>query len=213
MTDGYGKGSKVIVIDDHPLCAAAVSAALAKRSPAPEVTTFASLKEFSASPPDSHDVLLVLLDLMLPDATGMSGVKTVRTHLPNTPICVISSRTDTATIRQAIAQDIIGFLPKTLAFDQMSDALARVLNGEAVFPRLASTLTEDSGPLSPAEQRIMQALSLGLPNKQIAYDLGLAESTVKSHLARIFSKLHVTNRSQAILAYEAAIADDEGRDG
>ncbi len=55
----------------------------------------------------------------------------------------------------------------------------------------------------------MQALSLGLPNKQIAYDLGLAESTVKSHLARIFAKLHVTNRSQAILAYEAAIADED----
>ncbi len=203
-------GSTVLVIDDHPLYAAAVSAALARFDPAPAVVTCSSLKELNAILPDP-EVVLVLLDLMLPDATGMSGVKTVRALLPDAPICVISSRTDTATIRQSIAQDIIGFLPKTLAFDQMSDALRRVLNGEAVFPRLASSLTEEAGPLSPAEQRIMQALSLGLPNKQIAYDLGLAESTVKSHLARIFTKLHVTNRSQAILAYEGAIADDEGR--
>ena len=208
MADKPMAGATVLVIDDHPLCAAAVSAALAKRSPTLDVITCASLRELAASPPDPERVGLVLLDLMLPDATGMSGVKAVRTYLPETPICVISSRTDTATIRQALAQDIVGFLPKTLAFDQMGDALVRVLDGEAVFPRLASNLTEDAGPLSPAEQRIMQALSLGLPNKQIAYDLGLAESTVKSHLARIFSKLHVTNRSQAILAYEAALAEE-----
>ena len=201
-------GSTVIVIDDHPLCAAAVSAALAKR-PEYETRSCGSLRELGAIVPEAGNVVLVLLDLMLPDATGMSGVKAVRALLPDAPICVISSRTDTATVRQAIAQDIIGFLPKTLAFDQMTDALGRVLNGEAVFPRLAKTLTEDSGPLSPAEQRIMQALSLGLPNKQIAFDLGLAESTVKSHLARIFAKLHVTNRSQAILAYEAAIAEED----
>lgn len=202
-------GSTVLVIDDHPLCAAAVSAALVKTNPGQKVVACASLRELGALQVGKSDVLLVLLDLMLPDATGMSGVKTVKSLFPDAPICVISSRTDTATVRQAIAQDIVGFLPKTLAFDQMTEALARVLRGEAVFPRLASNLTEDVGPLSPAEQRIMQALSLGLPNKQIAFDLGLAESTVKSHLARIFSKLHVTNRSQAILAYEAAIAEDD----
>jgi DNA-binding NarL/FixJ family response regulator len=201
--------STVLVVDDHPLCAAAVSAALAKRNPEQKVISCGSLKELSHLHFNANDIALVLLDLMLPDATGMSGVKAVRSVLPAAPICVISSRTDTATIRQAIAQDIIGFLPKTLPFDQMTEALGKVMNGEAVFPRLAATLTEDSGPLSPAEQRIMQALSLGLPNKQIAFDLGLAESTVKSHLARIFSKLHVTNRSQAILAYEAAIAEEE----
>jgi len=209
MNAGRDASSTVIVIDDHPLCAAAVSAALARRNPQYETLSCGSLKELSAILPDPASVVLVLLDLMLPDATGMSGVRAVRALLPDVPICVISSRTDTATIRQAIAQDIVGFLPKTLAFDQMTDALGRVLNGEAVFPRLAKTLTEDSGPLSPAEQRIMQALSLGLPNKQIAFDLGLAESTVKSHLARIFAKLHVTNRSQAILAYEAAIAEED----
>ncbi len=209
MVPATGVGSStVLVIDDHPLCAAAVSAALAKRNPKKKVISCGSLREFAALQPEPDEIALVLLDLMLPDATGMSGVKAVRAVLPDAPICVISSRTDTATVRQAISQDIIGFLPKTLAFDQMTDALARVMGGEAVFPRLASNLTEDSGPLSPAEQRIMQALSLGLPNKQIAFDLGLAESTVKSHLARIFSKLHVTNRSQAILAYEAAIAED-----
>lgn len=202
-------GSTVLVIDDHPLCAMAVTAALARRDPLRKVISCASLKELTAIRPNSDDIALVLLDLMLPDATGMSGVKAVRTLLPDAPICVISSRTDTATIRQAMSHDIVGFLPKTLAFDQMTESLARVVAGEAVFPRLASTLTDDAGPLSPAEQRIMQSLSLGLPNKQIAYDLGLAESTVKSHLARIFSKLHVTNRSQAILAYEAAIAEEE----
>jgi DNA-binding NarL/FixJ family response regulator len=202
-------GSTVLVIDDHPLCAAAVSAALAKNNPNQKVISCASLRELGALKVDREKILLVLLDLMLPDAAGMSGIKTVKSLFPEAPICVISSRTDTATVRQAISQDIVGFLPKTLAFDQMTDSLARVLKGEAVFPRLASSLSEDAGPLSPAEQRIMQALSLGLPNKQIAYDLGLAESTVKSHLARIFSKLHVTNRSQAILAYEAAIAEDD----
>ena len=150
MNAGRDASSTVIVIDDHPLCAAAVSAALARRNPQYETLSCGSLKELGAILPDPASVVLVLLDLMLPDATGMSGVRAVRALLPDVPICVISSRTDTATIRQAIAQDIVGFLPKTLAFDQMTDALGRVLNGEAVFPRLAKTLTEDSGPLSPA---------------------------------------------------------------
>ncbi len=119
---GRNGGSTVIVIDDHPLCAAAVSAALAKR-PEYETRSCGSLRELGAILPDAGNVVLVLLDLMLPDATGMSGVKAVRALLPDAPICVISSRTDTATVRQAIAQDIVGFLPKTLAFDQMTDAL------------------------------------------------------------------------------------------
>ncbi len=69
-------------------------------------------EELGALQVERGEILLVLLDLMLPDATGMSGIKTVKSLFPEAPICVISSRTDTATVRQALSQDIVGFSPR-----------------------------------------------------------------------------------------------------
>jgi DNA-binding NarL/FixJ family response regulator len=87
------------------------------------------------------------------------------------------------------------------------------LSGKALDSAGAAQSADAQAMLSPAEQRIMQSLCLGLQNKQIAFDHGLSESTVKSHLARIFAKMQVTNRSQAIMAYERFVAGAGGAQG
>jgi DNA-binding NarL/FixJ family response regulator len=200
---------RVIVVDDHPLCAAAVAAVLAHPRWKLSVEVCGSLRELDGIGP-ADDIALILLDLKLPDATGMSGLQAVKAAFPAIPVCVMTGQTDNGTKRQVLAQGAAGFIPKTFTFDELSGALGRLLSGETVdggaSPALEEPRAEDGRALlSPAEQRIMQSLCLGLQNKQIAFDLGLSESTVKSHLARIFVKLQVTNRSQAIMAYERMV--------
>lgn len=192
---------RILVVDDHPLCATAVNAAISALNVAAKVQTAASLREL-ATIAHGPDVALILLDLRLPDSTGLNGIATAKAAFPGVPICMLSGQADVGTMRQAIAQDIAGFLPKTLAFDALCKAISDLLAGKKVFPPLHGSAQDRGTVLSTAETRIMQLLSLGLQNKRIAFELGLAESTVKSHLARIFQKLQVTNRSQAILAYE-----------
>jgi len=87
----------------------------------------------------------------------------------------------------------------------MTIALRKLFaDGSYFMPNLDSHAHVDAELLSPAEDRVMQCLLLGFGNKQIAFELSLAESTVKSHLAKIFSKLGVTSRSQALIRYSQA---------
>lgn len=201
---------RAIVIDDHPLCIAAVTAALSSLNLSLDVRTAGSLRELANIPP-GEDIAIVMLDLRLPDAAGLNGIALVKERYPGVPVCVLSGQVDVGTMRQAISHGIAGFLPKTLAFEALCRAISDLLDGKTVFPSFHGGGQDRGMVLSPAETRIMQMLSLGLQNKHIAYELGLAESTVKSHLARIFEKLQVTNRSQAILAYERAV--DESMPG
>ncbi|MDE8654016.1 response regulator transcription factor [Novosphingobium album (ex Liu et al. 2023)] len=197
---------RVIVVDDHPLCATAVAAVLSGIGGNITVEMRGSLKELDKVA-RGEDIALILLDLRLPDVSGMHGIEMVKASFPSVPLCVMSGQIDAGTVRQVLSQGVAGFIPKTLSYSEFSHALERLLAGGMAWPRMAESEDGEAGPLSPAERRIMHALSLGLQNKQIAFDLGLSESTVKSHLAHIFAKLKVTNRSQAILVFDRMIFD------
>jgi DNA-binding NarL/FixJ family response regulator len=199
---------RVLIVDDHPLCAMAMGAVISACDDALEIVTVGSLRELALFA-GSDDVALILLDLRLPDACGLNGIQAVREVLPDVPLCIVSGQHDAVTVRQALAQGLVGYLPKSLAYDELVRSIRLLLAGESAFPRLTANADATSGPLSGAEERVMQLLCLGLQNKRIAFDLGISESTVKSHLAHIFDKLRVTNRSQAIIAYELG-RDDHG---
>lgn len=157
-----------------------------------------------------YDLSLILLDLKLPDVLGFSGLEAARRLFPHVPICLLSGQDDANTVRQSIARGAVGFISKALSFEELSQALKRLLDGDCVIPKGEGGGGSDGGhALSPAEQRIMQLLCLGLQNKQIAHELGLSESTVKSHLAHIYVKLRVTNRAQAILTFKRMTPDGQ----
>lgn len=190
----------ILVVDDHPLCAAAIGQVIAELDQAASVGYLGSIRALEEAAPDAN-VRLVLLDLKLPDAVGMQGLERARLAWPDTRICVISGQSDAGTVRQVMAAGADGFIPNSLSFRGLINEIGRLLDGEKVLPPDAGLRDVEVGALSPAESRIMKSLSLGLQNKQIAYDLGISESTVKSHLAHVFAKLQVQNRSQAIVVY------------
>lgn len=199
----------VLVVDDHPLYCDALAGALARICAPERIETASSMAEVLAAPgrPD-----LVLLDLRLPDVQGLSGFIELRATMPDVPIVVISAEADDAVIANVRALGGAGFIRKDAPRDALQAALAQVAEGGKSFPpgiaAVASGPSEDPptadlarrlADLTPQQTRILRLICDGKPNKQIAYELSLAEATVKAHVTALLRRLGVRNRTQAAL--------------
>lgn len=201
----------ILIADDHPMIATALS--MAARQVVPDAITHhveSLAGALDAVGQRAFD--LILLDLMLPDAQGFVGLVTIAKAQPRTPIAIISANEQPATIQQAARHGARGYIAKSAPMSEMIAAIRALLAGGQVFP--AQAFAEDDAPvardsaariadLSAAQLRVLRAAASGSANKQIAYELGISEPTVKTHFAQIFRKLGVTNRTQAILALQA----------
>ena len=156
------------------------------------------------------DVDLMLLDLTMPGVRGFSGLMYLRAQYPSVPVVVVSANDDPAVIRRCMDFGASGFIPKTLGVEAMRAAIARVLEGGVWTPPdvdlKAGTDAETAdlmarlATLTPQQVRVLMMLSEGLLNKQIAYELGVSEATVKAHVSAILQKLGVESRTQAVIA-------------
>src|ERR1700744_6059462 len=172
-----------------------------------EAGTFEEVADFLER---GSEVDLVLLDLSMPGVRGFSGLMYLRAQHPGLPIVVVSANDDPAVIRRCMEFGASGFIPKTLGTDAMRHAIARVLQGEVWTPpdvdlaRPSDTETvamiSRLSSLTPQQVRVLMMLSGGLLNKQIAYELGVSEATVKAHVSAILQKLGVESRTQAVIA-------------
>ena len=159
---------------------------------------------------EQGDIELVLLDLALPDSSGMSGLKRLREQAPEVTVVVLSADETPETVLAAIEAGAAGFIPKTARLGVMQAALRVVLDGgvylpEAVLTRSAAPVPPpdeagDSLGLSPRQLDVLKLLIEGKPNKLICRELDLSESTVKTHLAAIFRRLNANSRTQAVVA-------------
>jgi DNA-binding NarL/FixJ family response regulator len=153
---------------------------------------------------------LILLDLAMPGVRGFSGLMYLRAQYPSVPVVVVSANDDPAVIRRCMDFGASGFIPKTLGIEPIRDAIARVLNGGVWTPPdvdLNATADAETAALmarltalTPQQVRVLMMLSEGLLNKQIAYELGVSEATVKAHVSAILQKLGVESRTQAVIA-------------
>lgn len=195
---------RIVVADDHPLFRAALRSAVEKASPAAEILECASLAEaqeaLRAGPVD-----LLLLDLKLSDVDGLTGLTLVRADHPAVPVAVVSASEEPQTIRRTLALGAAGFIPKSAALPEMVAAITAILDGETWAPEVEAAgpeevdLQERIASLTPSQLRILEGLKAGRLNKQIAFDLGVTEATIKAHLTSVFRKLGVQNRTQAVI--------------
>lgn len=190
------------------MCAAALGMAAREVAPDARIEQVGTLAEAVAHAEQGRfDV--ILLDLMLPDVQGLAGLLMLKRLQPGARIAIVSSSDQPAVMRRAAREGASGFIPKSAAMTAMVTAIAAVLAGGQSFPpeMYAEGAVDQSvsliGELSPAQFRVLRAAADGSQNKQIAYELGIAETTVKTHFAQIFRKLGVTNRTQAILVLQA----------
>jgi DNA-binding NarL/FixJ family response regulator len=126
------------------------------------------------------------------------------------PVVIVSATEEATVIRRAIEFGASGFIPKSLDVDMIGNAIRAVLAGDSwTPPDIDLSATEDKettdlvrrlGTLTPQQVRVLMMLSEGLLNKQIAYELGVSEATVKAHVSAILDKLGVDSRTQAVIA-------------
>lgn len=205
---------KILLVDDHPLFLDGLALWFGQEFPQAEVlqahSLAAALNTLQAEP----GVSWVLLDLGLPDSDGMLALQRLREACPEATCVVMSADERPATILAAIDLGAAGFVPKTTRQGELLRALRLMMNGGVYLP--ASVLaTQPGGPaphaagqagdasalgLSPRQGDVLRLLIEGKPNKLICRDLGLSESTVKTHLSAIFRKLGASSRTQAVVA-------------
>ena len=192
---------RIVVADDHPLFRAALRSAVDKAAPGAEVVECASLAEAKAAMV-AGPVDLLLLDLKLSDSEGMAGLAAVRAEQPTVPVAVVSASEDAPVVRHALGLGAAGFIPKSSSLPQMVEAIAAILAGDSWAPDVPETDDDLAGrvaSLTPSQLRILEGLKAGRLNKQIAFDLGVSEATIKAHLTSVFRKLGVHNRTQAVI--------------
>lgn len=204
-----------LIVDDHPLFRDALETALSLASGATAKAVHAgSIKDALARLGEDR-FNLVLLDLNLSDASGFNGLARLQSEGVTCPIVVVSATESDRVFQQSQILGAAGYLPKSLGLEDLAAALATVLDGGEWFPAIQSTNSEsDDGAervasLTPAQRRVIGGLSDGLLNKQIAYEMGISEATVKAHMTAIFRKLGANNRTQALLIYKSALGSDD----
>ncbi len=200
----------IVIVDDHPLFRGALRQAIGSLLPRSRVVEANGLDELNATLSSEKDVDLILLDLTMPGVQGFSGLISLRAQHPGVPVVIVSATEEPTVIRRAIEFGASGFIPKSMNVDAIGTAIEAVLAGDAWTPpdidlsaaedKETADLVRRLGTLTPQQVRVLMMLSEGLLNKQIAYELGVSEATVKAHVSAILDKLGVDSRTQAVIA-------------
>ncbi|HEV7927543.1 MAG TPA: response regulator transcription factor [Verrucomicrobiae bacterium] len=169
-----------------------------------------ALKEIPKHQPD-----IALMDIQLPDISGIECTVRLKQLLPSVQIIMVTVYEDTERIFKALRAGACGYLLKRCTPEELVSAIREVRQGGAPmsreiarkvilsFQEPVATTAEVEG-LSPREREILELVAAGLPNKQIAARVGLTDGTVRWHLRHVYHKLHVRSRTEAALKFLSA---------
>jgi DNA-binding NarL/FixJ family response regulator len=203
-----------LIVDDHPLFREALRAAVALTAPHAEIFEATSIETALELLSADIEVDLILLDLAMPGVTGVNGLLRVRAAYPKLPVLVVSGNEDPKIARDALQLGIAGYVSKSVSKEELASVIEGVFKGQVYVPahlRIAmeadtqgqgrdeQVLLERLRNLTPQQRRVLLMLREGLQNKQIAYELNVAETTVKAHVSEILRKLKVFSRTKAVV--------------
>lgn len=205
MPSGY----RFVIADDHPLFRGALRQALAALADDGDIIEAGDFESTKAAVGGNGDIDLVLLDLSMPGASGLSGLISLRGIHADVPMVVVSAHDDPHTIRRALELGASGFISKSASIDDIRRAVELVLGGGVAAPSgidlgverdaEISDLIRRLQTLTPQQTRVLGMIGEGLLNKQIAYELGVSEATIKAHVSAVLQKLGVDSRTQAVI--------------
>jgi DNA-binding NarL/FixJ family response regulator len=199
----------ILIVDDHPLFVEALKLVIQGAFPQASVSEATSINSARTILDKGDRFDLVLLDLSMPGTRGLDGLIELRTRHPKLPIVVVSALEDARIIHEVMTCGAAGFISKSMRGSELSRAIQSVMDGVVVLPKGyqppradapgLSDLTARLATLTPQQVRVLHMLRQGLLNKQIAFDLGVGETTVKAHVSEILRKLRVSSRTQAVI--------------
>lgn len=208
---------RILVADDHPLMRAALCQSVTGTLTDLTTVEASSFGEVEAVLSRDAGIDAILLDLHMPGMNGLIGLALLRNEHPAIPVIVVSASEDAATIHRAMDYGASGFVPKSAPITHIGEAIRAVLNGAVWLPTGGSSapsapvadadMAARVAGLTPQQLRVLAGIAEGKLNKQIAYEMGVVETTVKAHVTVILRRLGVVSRTQAaIVASKLALA-------
>ncbi len=205
----------ILIVDDHALVRRGLNYVVKEGFPDAEVTEAESAAAALEHIHNGVAIDLALVDVRMPDLDGLELLRAIKTDKPDLPVIMLSTYDNAPYVKRALADGASGYLLKDATPEDLSQAINVALSGSGnvLSPRVIQNLFEEheaSGrdyangrrgeySLTQREHDILALLSEGRANRDIAQHLFLSEKTVKAHLAAIFRKLGVTNRTQAAM--------------
>ncbi|MDO4161978.1 MAG: response regulator transcription factor [Pseudomonadota bacterium] len=199
---------KILIADNHALFRDGLSLRLKEILPDAQIQQVSSYSQILKILAAEKDIDLLFLDVEMQDMPWQDALRQIRAAAPNTKIAVISASEDSRTIRLILATGINGYISKRIEIKEFFNAVQFILEGGVYVPAIQNdngfynNLSGKSGGIKTLTNRQSQVLDLiaqGKSNKQIAYDMGVSESTVKLHINALLRSLHVSNRTQAVI--------------
>ena len=210
----------ILIADDHPLFREALQRAVLAALPQARVHNADNVPGLLGLIERFPDAELLLLDLHMPGARGYSALAYIRGQYPGLPTIVVSGHEEAQVARRALAHGASAYIPKSTPGPDIGIAIRAVLDGDVWLPHALlggpgelkpdeAAAAAQIGVLTPQQFRVMTMIAEGLLNKQIAWELGVSEATVKAHMTAIMRKLGVNNRTQvALIASQLAVEQD-----
>ena len=190
---------RVILVDDENLIRSALATMLPLEEDLQVVGEAASVVAgASLAATERPDV--AVLDLQLPDGDGLELADRIAQASPTTRCLILTSHARPGYLKRALAQGVLGFLPKTTSADQLARAVRSVHGGRRVIdPELAAeTISSGDSPLTPREADVLEYAADGATVGRIASRAHLAEGTVRNYLSSAQAKLQAANRHEAV---------------
>jgi two-component system response regulator DevR len=213
MPRSESKPIRILLVDDHEVLRLGLKTLFTEAGGFQVVgeagTRAAAVTEAARVKPD-----VILMDVRLPDGSGVEACREIRTARPDTRVLFLTSYADDDAVLATILAGADGFLLKEVGSDDLVRAMRTVAKGQSILDpavtqrvlgrvkALSSAPPQEKGDqLSPQERRVLALVAEGRTNKEIALTLNLSEKTVGNYLGNIFQKLDVTRRAQAAVYY------------
>lgn len=208
----------VLVADDHPMFREALASTLKSLDDRVDVLESGSFGEAVEQVSAGADIDLILLDLRMPGMNGVKGVRSLRVRRPDIPVAVISALADSYVMRECFDAGAVAYIPKSLSRDAIISAIATILDGGTYAPTegietgigvqdIKDDVLDDAircrfELLTNQQRKVLELMSEGKLNKQIAYITNVQITTVKAHVSSLLQKLGVSSRTQAVILYQ-----------
>ena len=197
---------KILLVDDHKLVRAGLVLVLQQMEEGVELIEAGTGREAIETAAAHPDINLILMDLDLPEGSGLDALSAIHATNPNMAVVILSAMEDQAMVSRAMELGARGFIPKSASGEVMLNSLRLVLSGGVCLPpgygeNAHSENSEDMPNLTQRQMEVLRFMAQGNSNKEIARELGISENTVRVHISAIISALDATNRTEA--AYSA----------